>query len=136
VAQFVEEGGAKLAADFLVSRADRLNVLLVKDDSVRQIQLEGALLGERDTVKESQQQVIALGVAIGEAGFARRPVLDDDGDVGQFAAKARRQPRQGLFHELFEAFAIHVARSVPAAAGPPASVCYNNKVQRRHRSEL
>jgi len=100
VTEFVQQGGADFPADFFVVRANRFDVFLVEEDSVRQIRLERALLGKRDAVKKPEEQVLAF-------GFARRQILDGDGDVRQLAAEQLRQSRERLFDQLFESLAVH-----------------------------
>ena len=65
VPELVQECVAHLAADFLVAGADCFDVPLVKKHAIRECRVENAFFCQRDSVENSQQEVVS-------AEFARR----------------------------------------------------------------
>ena len=100
MANFMQQRIANLFGDLRVSPADRLNVLLVKKDVVRRVGGKDAFQGSRDTRKESQKKTAPI-------RFLRRRIFNDDGKVGQPAAKRLWKVLQNLAGQLFKTLTFH-----------------------------
>src|SRR5437870_4351469 len=76
MSHFVEQGVANLLTNLFIAAANRLDIFLVKKDTVRGRRRKGALLGPRDAVKETKEQGP-------RRGLPWRRIFNDDGDVSE-----------------------------------------------------
>lgn len=100
VADFVQQGIANLFGDLRFSPADGLNVFLVEEDVVRRVGSEDAFQSSRYARKKSQQQTAPI-------RLLRRRIFNDDGKVGQPAAKRLGQVLQDLAGQLLKTLTFH-----------------------------
>src|SRR6516164_4764472 len=114
MSHFVQQCLTNLPTYLCVASADSLDVSLVKKNPVGRTGEEHALLCAGDAVKQPQQQ--------SSVRFLRRPVLYDNGHVGELLTKRLGQTVQSLRNECLELASLHLIWIVTLSA-PHSGQC-------------